>query len=216
MIYHANWANNDLSPMPFYRWYATLDNGETVCRFAIGDRLSTRKDGTGKCVYSDAQIILKFAYDETQTREFTRVTSFKMDEAVEPKAIMKWREVDSTTKTEKDFFIWKKKDLADMQTENSITAAAETAVADPEQVEEVEEIAQATITTNADLENYKNALNQIESFNVDSLAYGSVVTVYAMPGTKVGFELKSAYQAKYPPSFVPRSDDNTAASLEYV
>lgn len=42
MIYHANWANNDLSPMPFYRWYATLDNGETVCRFAIGDRQSTR------------------------------------------------------------------------------------------------------------------------------------------------------------------------------
>jgi hypothetical protein len=65
MIYHANWANNNLAPMPFYRWYATMDNGETVCRFAIGDRLSTRKDGTGKCVYSDSQIILKFAYNET-------------------------------------------------------------------------------------------------------------------------------------------------------
>jgi hypothetical protein len=103
-----------------------------------------------------------------------------------------------------------------MQTENSITAAAETAVANPEQVEEKEEIAQATITTNADLDNYKNGLDQIESFNVDSLAYGSVVTVYAKPGTKIGFELKSAYKAKYPPSFVPRSDDNTATSLEYV
>lgn len=71
-----------------------------------------------------------------------------MDEAVEPKAIMKWREVDSATKTERDFFIWKKLDLDDMQTENSITATAGAAKADPENVEEEVEVAKATITTN--------------------------------------------------------------------
>jgi len=71
-----------------------------------------------------------------------------MDEAVEPKAIMKWREVDSATKTERDFFIWKKLDLGDMQTENSITATAGAAKADPENVEEEVEVAKATITTN--------------------------------------------------------------------
>ena len=73
-----------------------------------------------------------------------------MDEAVEPKAIMKWREVDTATKTERDFFIWKKMDLDDMQTENSITATAGAAAAkaDPENVEEEVEVAKATITTN--------------------------------------------------------------------
>lgn len=71
-----------------------------------------------------------------------------MDETVEPKAIMKWREVDSATKTERDFFIWKKMDLDDMQTENSITATAGAAKADPENVEEEVEVAKATITDN--------------------------------------------------------------------
>ena len=53
MIYHANWESAGLTSMSWYRWYEDLEDGESVCRFAIGDRLSTRQDGTGKCVFSD-------------------------------------------------------------------------------------------------------------------------------------------------------------------
>ena len=38
MIYHANWESAGLKPMTWYRWYEELENGESVCRFAIGNR----------------------------------------------------------------------------------------------------------------------------------------------------------------------------------